>query len=167
VAENTSSETVTARPEATLEDSEGNTYETDDTIEPPADDPDGAEIPPGEMVASAAMYFEVPGDASPGPLELSDDGEERARIDLTREERGEIPPSDYLQIYTLRFNERAYKEIYGLYDENSTGGVSLGYWLSYFERLWSEWYLGLDSISSVSEDGERAVLPATSLSRPL
>jgi hypothetical protein len=156
VAENTSSETVTARPEATLEDSEGNTYETDDTIEPPADDPDGAEIPPGEMVASA-MYFEVPGDASPEPLELSDDGEERARIDLTREERGEIPPSDYLQIYTLWFNERAYEEIYGLYDENSTGGV----------RLWSEWYLGLDSISSVSEDGERAVLPATSLSRPL
>lgn len=148
VAENGSDSTLETEPEATLEDDEGDSHEPDASIEPPTNDADGAEIGAGESVAST-LFFDVPGGTAPDTLELSLSGEE-ARVDLTNEEREEIPPSDYLQVYHLWFNERAYEEIYGMIEPSSTQGITLGEWLDYFEPLWGEWYLGLDSLDRVS-----------------
>lgn len=137
------------QPEATLEDSEGNSYEASETIDSPTDDPDGREMPPGESVASA-LYFEVPEGTEPEALRLSSEGE-RARVDLTREERGGIPVSDYLHVYHLWFNQRAYEEIYSLFDPTTTQGVTEEQWVSYFDGLWGEWFLGLEGGDIVAE----------------
>lgn len=154
VAENGSGGAVEVEPEATLEDEDGDSHKLDDSIEPPTDDADGTEIGPGERLSST-LFFDVPSGADPEALTLSLSGEE-ARIDLTDEGRGEIPPSDYLQVYHLYFNERAYEEIYEMIEPSSTQGITLGEWLDYFEPLWGEWYLGLDSLDRISE-GEDSV----------
>ncbi len=76
-------------------------------------------------------------------------------MDLTEEERDEIPPADYLHVYNLWFNERAYEEIYELFEPSSTQGITLGEWLDYFEPLWGEWYVGLESLEKVSGNERR------------
>lgn len=154
VARNSSSGTLTVEPEAMLEDSEGNSYSQDGSIEPPTSVAEGRELQPDGSLAST-LFFEVPDGASPKSLRLSYSGAETA-IDLTSSEPGEIPATDYLEVYHLWFDQRAYEEIYGLLDPTTTQDITLGDWLSYFDDLWGEWYLGLDSLTPLSEDSRTA-----------
>jgi hypothetical protein len=154
VAENTSGVPLTTQVEARLEDAQGNSYAHDDSIEPPGGGTDGMELNPGQKKAST-LFFDVPSGTTPEQLAIRSPGEE-ARIDLTRSERGEVPPEDYLYVYHVYFNERAYEEAYGMLDSASTQGVALGDWLSFYEPLWGERYISLDSVGQVSLGADQA-----------
>ena len=146
VAENGSESQTSLRAQATLEDSERTIYSPDDSVDLPGADLDGLDLEPGEKRAST-LFFEVPSGISPESLELEADGAQ-ATVDLTDEQRGEIPPEDYLHVYHLYFNERAYEEAYEMmYDPASRYGITLGDWLSFYEPLWGERYIALEQVA--------------------
>lgn len=78
------------------------------------------------------------------------------RVDLTRSERDEIPPEDYLRVYHAYFNERAYEEAYGMLDSASAQEVTLGDWLSFYAPLWGERYISVDTLDPLSSGTEEA-----------
>jgi hypothetical protein len=148
VGENASDSSLTTEVEARLEDAQGNSHVQDDSIEPPGGGTDGMQLDPGQKKAST-IFFDVPGGTTPELLTVRSSGEE-ASIDLTQGERGEIPPEDYLYVYHLYFNERAYEEAYAMLDPSSMQGVTLGDWLAFYEPLWGQRYISLDAVSRVS-----------------
>jgi hypothetical protein len=154
VAENASGDHLTTELEARLDDVQGNSYSHDDSIEPPGDGTHGMGLNSGQKKAST-LFFDVPGGTTPKQLAIGSSGEE-ARIDLTRSERGEVPSEDYLYVYHLYFNERAYEEAYGMLDPASTQGVTLGDWLRFYEPLWGERYISLDTVGRISEGTDHA-----------
>lgn len=153
VAENNSDAPVPVRPKASLEDSQGEAYPRDTSIEVRSGGED-EELAPGQKLAST-MFFEVPGGTAPERLSLETAGTE-IRIELTRAERSGIPPEDYLYVYHAYFNQRAYEEIYEMFDSSTTQGITLGEWLTYFEPVWGQWYLSLDRLNPVSSTSDNA-----------
>jgi hypothetical protein len=154
VAENTSDSPLTTEVEARLEDTQGNSHVEDSSIESPEGGTDGMDLDPGEKKAST-VYFDVPSGTTPEVLTIKSFGKE-ARVDLTRSERDEIPPEDYLRVYHTYFNERAYEEAYGLLDSASTQEVTLGDWLSFYEPLWGERFISVDVLDPLSSGTEEA-----------
>lgn len=154
VVENASSSPATLQLEATLEDAQGGTHSPDGSIELPGSGLYGAELEPGERLASTIL-FEVPSGTSPESLALEAAGEQ-AVVDLTDSHSGEVPPEDYLYVYHLYFNERAYEEAYEMLDPDSTKGITLGEWLTFYEPLWGERYISLDRLEQVSSGPEEA-----------
>jgi hypothetical protein len=152
VAENTSGASISVQPQASLEDAQDQTHPQDASIEVRSGG-ENAELDPGQKLAST-MFFEVPSGTTPEQLEL-ETAEAEARIDLTRTQRAEIPPEDYLYVYHAYFNQRAYEEIYAMFDPVTTQGITLGDWLTYFEPIWGDWYASLDGLDLLSsETGE-------------
>jgi hypothetical protein len=137
-----------------LEDIQGNAHSHDDSIEPPGGGAGGMELDPGEKKASS-LFFDVPSGTTPEQLAISFSGKQ-ARIDLTRSEQDKVPPEDYLHVYRMYFNERAYEETYEMFDPSSAQDVTLGDWLSFYEPLWGERYVSFDSVSPISEEFSRA-----------
>jgi hypothetical protein len=154
VAENASGSPLTTQLEASLDDAQGSSYSHDDSIEPPGGGADGMQLDPGEKKAST-LFFDVPSGITPQRLTIGSYGNE-ARIDLTRSERGEVPPEDYLHVYHIYHDERAYEEAYEMFDPSSTQGVTLEDWLSFYEPLWGERYLSLDAVSRISDGFDQA-----------
>ena len=133
---------------ATLEDTEGETYSVDGTIEPPGVNLDVMELGAGEKAAST-LFFTVPPGTIPEGLVLRESGDE-ASIDLARSEMDEIPAEDYLYMYHSYFNQRAYEEAYGMLEPDSTEGVTLGDWLTFYEPLWGERYIAVDDLDKIT-----------------
>lgn len=153
VAENNSDAPIPLSPEASLEDSQGETYPQDTSIEVRSGG-ENAKLDPGQKLAST-MFFEVSGGTAPERLSLEAAGTE-TQIDLTSAERSKIPPEDYLHVYHAYFNQRAYEEIYEMLDPSTTQGITLGDWLTYFEPVWGEWYVSLDGLDTISSNSDEA-----------
>ena len=101
------------------------------------------------------MFFQVPNGIFPERLEVRTP-RDVARIDLLDTHREEIPPEDYLHVYHAYFNEKAAEEAYEMLDPDSVRNITLGEWLSFYEPLWGERYLSLDSLRRVSVEGDSA-----------
>ena len=169
VLANTSSSPVAVLVQSTLVDARGGSHVAsgltdawptggDDIIGPSETD---IELEPGEKEASTA-FFSVPPGTVPERLKLlldldySSQGEEKGvTLDLTSDERGEIPPEDYLYVYNDYFNQRAYEEAYRMLDPSSTRGVTLEDWLALHDPLWGKRYVSLDGLGRVSESPSR------------
>lgn len=136
VAENRSDGPMLADTEATLRDADGTDYAQEGSIVVQSGETGGMELEPGEKRAST-MFFEVSSGTSSELLMLKAFGE-KVQIDLTQNARSSIPPEDYLHVYHVYFNERAYEEIYDMFDPSSTQGITLGDWLTYFDPIWGE-----------------------------
>lgn len=147
VAQNDSGSKVTVRPEAILEDDSGVRHRRDGSGRTPNLVDGGMELEAGQKRAST-LFFGVPNGTTPERLGLLVSGEE-ARIDLLSDERDRVPPEDYLRVYHLYFQQKAYEEAYEMYDPTSTQGVTLGDWLTFYEPLWDNRYLRLDSLTRV------------------
>jgi predicted metalloprotease len=154
VVENASDSPAATQLEVTLKDAQGGAYSPESSIEPPGDGLYGAELEPGEKRAST-FFFKVPSGTSPGSLELEAPGAQSI-VDLTENRRDEIPAEDYLYVYHLYFNERAYEEAYGMLAPDSTKGISLGEWLTFYEPLWGERYIALEWLDLTSSGPEEA-----------
>lgn len=153
VARNVSDSPLTTRARATLVDDQGNAY-GQAGIEPPAGGLDGMELGTGQKRAST-MFFQVPNGISPERLEVRTP-RDVARIDLLETHREEIPPEDYLRVYHAYFNEKAGEEAYEMLDPASVQNITLGEWLEFYEPLWGKRYVSLDSLSRISQSGDRA-----------
>ena len=147
VVTNDSGSPATVRPEALLEDAAGGTYRP----EPPRLD---LELRAGQSRAST-FFFRVPNGTTPERLGVRLDGS-GASLDLLSDGRDEIPPEDHLRVYHLYFQQKAYEEAYEMYDPASTGDVTLGDWLAFYEPLWGSRYLRLDSLTRGFVAGDEA-----------
>jgi hypothetical protein len=159
LAKNISGSPMTTRAKATLLDDQGNFYRQDKSIEPPSGGTDGMELGTAQTKAST-MFFEVPNGIIPATLEIDAPGGE-ARFDLLERDVERVPPEDYLRVYHLYFNERAYEEAYEMFDPASVQNITLGEWLSFFEPLWGKSYVSLDNLTLLSEGSGRAVFQMT------
>jgi hypothetical protein len=159
LAKNISGSPMTTRAKATLLDDQGNFYRQDKSIEPPSGGTDGMELGTAQTKAST-MFFEVPNGIIPATLEIDAPGGE-ARFDLLERDVERVPPEDYLRVYHLYFNERAYEEAYEMFDPASVQNITLGEWLSFFEPLWRKRYVSLDNLTLLSEGSGRAVFQMT------
>jgi len=109
---------------------------------------DGAmELEPGQKRAST-LFFDVPNGTTPERLGLLVSGEE-ARVDLLSDRRELVPPDDYLRVYHLYFAQKAYEEAYEMYDPATTQDITQGDWITFYEPLWGNRYIGLDSLTRV------------------
>ena len=135
-----SKSSLTARPEALLEDDEGGTHRPEQPLET-------VTLDEGQSRAST-LFFAVPNGTTPERVGVRMGGKV-ARFDLLSDARAEIPPDDYLRVYHLYFRQKAYEEAYEMYDPTTTQGVTLGDWLSFYEPLWGNRYLRLDSLTRV------------------
>ncbi len=153
VARNVSGSPLTTAAGATLVDDQGNVY-GQARIEPPAGGLDGMKLGTGQKRAST-MYFQVPNGILPERLEVRTP-RDAARIDLLDTHPEETPPEDYLHVYHAYFNEKASEEAYEMLDPASVRNITLGEWLAFYEPLWGERYLNLDSLRRVSVEGDRA-----------
>ena len=154
VVENAADSPSTPQLEVTLKDAQGGAYSPESSIQPPGDVLYGAELEPGEKRAST-LFFKVPSGTSPGSLELEVPGAQ-AIVDLTESRKDEIPAEDSLYVYHLYFNERAYEEAYEMFVPDSTQGISLGEWLTFYEPLWGERYISLERLDLMSSGPEEA-----------
>src|SRR5215211_5281037 len=154
IVKNTSGSPMTTGAEATLFDEQSNSYEQDTSIEPPSGGTDGMELGTTQTRAST-MFFRVPNGIIPETLEVKTGGGE-ARFDLLDRNIEDVPPEDYLRVYHLYFNERAYDEAYEMFDSATVQGITLGEWLSFYEPLWGKRYVSLDDLRPLSEDSDRA-----------
>lgn len=140
VVTNDSKSPVTVRPEVLLGDDAGGTHR-----------PEQPRVDAGLRVGQSralTLFFAVPNGTTPERLGVRLAGEE-ASLDLLTDRREEIPPEDYLRVYHLYFQQKAYEEAYEMYDPASTQSVTLGDWLSFYEPLWGNRYLRLDSLTRV------------------
>ncbi|MDQ4129084.1 MAG: DUF4352 domain-containing protein [Actinomycetota bacterium] len=153
VARNLSGSPLTTKGRAILVDDQGNAY-GQARIEPPAGGVDGMELGTGQKRAST-MFFQVPNGVYPERLEVRKPSDV-ARIDLLDTHPEEIPPEDYLHVYHAYFNEKESEEAYEMIDPASVQRITLGEWLTFFEPMWGERYLNLDSLKRVSVQGDRA-----------
>jgi hypothetical protein len=159
LAKNISGSPMTTGAKATLLDDQGKSYRQDKSIEPPSGGTDGMELGTGQTKAST-MFFEVPNGIIPATLEIEASGGE-ARFDLLERDVERVPPEDYLRVYHLYFNERAYEEAYEMFDPASVQNITLGEWLSFYEPLWGKRYVSLDNLTLLSEGSGGAVFQMT------
>ena len=145
LTKNVSGSPLTTGAEAKLIDDKGNSYETDDSIEPPSGGTDGMELGTAQTRAST-MIFEVPNGIVPETLVI-ETSRGKARIDLFERNTEKVPPEDYLRVYHLYLNEKAYEEAYEMFDPTSVQDITLGEWLSFWEPKWSKQYVTLDSLT--------------------
>ena len=155
VAQNDTDDLVFTQAEATLANAQGDTYELDGSIEPPGGGINGMDLEADEKEAST-MFFEVPSDVTPERLTFSAFDEE-VEVDLTATNEEAIPAEDYLYVYHLYFNQKAYEEAYDmLLEPAETWDVTLGDWLSFYDQVWGNWYLVLDEVDRLSAVPEQA-----------
>jgi ketosteroid isomerase-like protein len=159
LVKNISGSPLTTGAKATLLDDQGNTYEQDTSIEPPSGGTDGMELATDQTRAST-MFFRVPNGIIPETLEIKTAGGE-ARFDLLERDLENVPPEDYLLVYHLYFDERAYEEAYEMFDPDTVQGITLGEWLSFYEPQWGKRYVSLDEFRPLSEDSDRATFQMT------
>jgi len=159
LAKNISGSPMTTSAKATLLDDQGNSYRQEKSIEPPSGGIDGMELGTAQTKAST-MFFEVPNGIIPATLEIETSGGE-TRFDLLERDMEGVPPEDYLRVYHLYFNERAYEEAYEMFDPASVQNITLGEWLSFYEPLWGKRYVSLDNLTPLSEGSGRAVFQMT------
>jgi hypothetical protein len=159
LAKNVSGSPLTTRAKATLLDDQGNSYRQDKSIEPPSGGTDGMELGTAQTKAST-IFFEVPNGIIPATLQIKASDDE-ARFDLLERDMERVPPEDYLRVYYLYFNERAYEEAYEMFDPASVQNITLGEWLSFYELLWGKRYVSLDNLTPLSESSGLAVFQMT------
>jgi hypothetical protein len=159
LAKNISGSPMTTEAKATLLDDQGNSYRQEKSIEPPSGGTDGMELGTAQTKAST-IFFEVPNNIIPETLEIEtpSDG---VSFDLLERDMENVPSDDYLRVYHLYFNERAYEEAYEMFDPASVQDITLGEWLSFYEPLWSKRYVSLDDLTLLSEGSGRAVFQMT------
>ena len=155
VVKNISGSPMTTGAEAQLLDDRGNVHKQDDSIKPPSGGTDGMGLGTGQTRAST-MFFRVPNGIVPETLVIKI-SKSSARIDLLARDMEKVPPEDYLRIYHLYFNERAYEEAYEMFDPASVHDITLGEWYSFWEPLWGKWYVSLDGLRPLSENPYQAV----------
>ena len=148
VAQNDSESRVTVRPEAILGDDSGTSHRPDGSVGVPKLVHGAMELEAGQKRAST-LFFDVPNGTTPERLGLLVSGEE-ARIDLLSDQQDRVPPDDYLRVYHLYFSQKAYEEAYEMYDPETTQDITQGDWLTFYEPLWGNRYIGLDSLTRVS-----------------
>lgn len=153
LVKNVSGSPLTTGAEATILDERGESHEQDGRIEPPGGGTDGMGLRTGQTRASS-MFFEVPNGTIPETLVI-ETRRGKARIDLLTDNKEKVPPDDYLRIYHLYLNERAYEEAYEMFDPDSVQDITLGEWLSFWEPLWGKQYVTLDSLVRLYEGDER------------
>jgi Excalibur calcium-binding domain len=154
LARNISSSTLTTKAKATLLDDQGNSYRQDASIEPPSGGTDGMELGTAQTRAST-MFFRVPNGIIPEMLVIRT-SKGKARFDLLERNREKIPPEDYLRVYHMYFNERAYEDAYEMLDPTTVQDITLGEWLTFYEPLWGKRYVSLDSLRLLSKSFDRA-----------
>ena len=159
LVKNISGSPMTTRAEAKLFDEQGNSYGQDTSIEPPFGSTDGMELGTAQTRAST-MFFKVPNGIIPETLMIETLGGE-ARFDLLERDLENVPPDDYLRVYHLYFNEQAYEEAYDMFDPSTLQNITLGEWQSFYEPLWGERYVSLDSLRPLSENSGRATFQMT------
>jgi len=147
VAQNDSESRVTVRPEAILGDDSGTSHRPDGSVGVPKLVHGAMELEAGQKRAST-LFFDVPNGTTPERLGLLVSGEE-ARIDLLSDQQDRVPPDDYLRVYHLYFSQKAYEEAYEMYDPETTQDITQGDWLTFYEPLWGNRYIGLDSLARV------------------
>jgi Excalibur calcium-binding domain len=159
LARNISGSPMTTRAKATLLDEHGHSYRQDKSIKPPSGGTDGMELGTVQTKAST-MFFEVPNGIIPATLEIKTSGG-KASFDLLERDMEGVPPEDYLRVYHLYFNEKAYEEAYEMFHPASVQNITLGEWLSFYEPLWGKRYMSLDNLTPLSEGSGRAVFQMT------
>ena len=147
VAQNDSESGVTVRPQTILGDDSGASHRPDGSVRVPNLLDGAMELKPGQKRAST-LFFDVPNGTTPERLVLFVSGEE-ARVDLLSDRRELVPPDDYLRVYHLYFAQKAYEEAYEMYDPATTQDITQGDWLTFYEPLWGNRYIGLDSLARV------------------
>jgi hypothetical protein len=147
VAQNDSESGETVRPQAILGDDSGVSYRPDGSVRVPNLVDGAMELEPGQKRAST-LFFDVPNGTTPERLGLLVSGEE-ARVDLLSDRRELVPPDDYLRVYHLYFAQKAYEEAYEMYDPATTQDITQGDWITFYEPLWGNRYIGLDSLTRV------------------
>jgi hypothetical protein len=159
LTKNVSGSPLTTGAGAKLIDDKGNSYEQDDSIEPPSGGTDGMELGTGQTRAST-MFFEVPNGIVPETL-LIETRRGEARIDLFERNTDEVPPEEYLRVYHLYLNEKAYEEAYEMFDPASVQDITLGEWLSFWEPKWGKQYVTLDSATPLYRSPTQATYRMT------
>jgi hypothetical protein len=159
LTKNVSGSPLTTGARAKLIDDKGNSYEQDNSIEPPSGGTDGMELGTGQRRAST-MFFEVPNGIVPETL-LIETRRGEARIDLFERNADEVAPDDYLRIYHLYLNEKAYEEAYEMFDPDSVQDITLGEWLSFWEPKWGKQYVTLDSATPLYRSPTQATYRMT------
>src|SRR3712207_5879487 len=160
LATNISGSPMTTGAKATLFDDQGDTYGEDKSIEPPSGGTDGMELGTDQTKAST-LFFEVPNGIIPTTLEIETASGRKARFDLLARDMEGVLPEDYLRVYHLYLNERAYEEAYEMFDPATVQNITLGEWLSFYEPLWGKRYVSLDNLTLLSEVPGRAVFQMT------
>jgi hypothetical protein len=147
VAQNDSGSRITVRPEAILGDDAGVSHRPDGSVRVPNLAGGAMELEPGQKRAST-LFFDVPNGTTPERLGLLYSGE-GAKVDLLSDRREKVPPDDYLRVYHLYFAQKAYEEAYEMYDPATTQDITQGDWLTFYEPLWGNRFIGLDSLTRV------------------
>ena len=160
LSKNISGSPMTTGAKATLLDEQGNSYGEDESIEPPAGGTDGMELGTDQTKAST-IFFEVPNGIIPATLEIEASSGREVHFDLLARDMEGVPPEDYLRVYHLYFNEKAYEEAYEMFDPASVQNITLGEWLSFYEPLWGKRYVSLDDLRLLSEGSGRAIFQMT------
>lgn len=154
LVQNGSGSSLTAGAKATLIDEQGARYGQKTSIVPPSGGLDGMVLGAAQTRAST-MFFEVPNGIIPETLEIKSP-RGKSRIDLLSQHLGVVPPEDYLRIYHLYLNEKAYEEAYEMFDPTTTRDITLGEWLSFWEPLWEKRYISLDDLRPLYESDSQA-----------
>jgi hypothetical protein len=154
VAQNDSDSRVTVRPEAILGDDSGASHRSDGSVRVP-NLVDGAMVLEAGQKRASTLFFDVPNGTTPERLGLLVSGAE-ARVDLLSDRRDRVPPDDYLRVYHLYFAQKAYEEAYEMYDPATTQDITQGDWLTFYEPLWGNRFIGLDSLDRVFVAEEEA-----------
>ena len=154
LTENVSGSPLTTGFEVKLFDDRGNSYDQDDSLEPPSGGTGGMELGTDQTKAST-MFFEVPNGIVPETLVIKT-RRGKARIDLFQKNTDNVPPDDYLRAYHLYLNEQAYEEAYEMLDPSSVQDITLGEWLSFWEPRWGKQYVTLDDLSPLYTSPTRA-----------
>ncbi len=142
-----------------LIDDGGNSYELDNSLRPPSGGTDGMELGTDQTKAST-MFFEVPNGIEPETLVIKT-RRGKARIDLLERDMSGMPPEDYLRVYHLYLNEKAYEEAYELFDPSSVQDITLGEWLSFWEPRWGKQYVALDDMTPIYTSDDTATFQIT------
>jgi Excalibur calcium-binding domain len=154
LVQNISGSPLTTGAKAMLMDDRGHSYKQDTTIEPPSGGTDGMELGTGQTRAST-IFFEVPNGIIPAALAIETSGGE-VRFDLLERDLQNVPPEDYLRVYHLYFNERAFEEAYEMFDPATVQAITLGEWLTFCEPLWGRRFVSLDGLRPLSHASDRA-----------
>lgn len=154
LVKNISGSPLTTGAEATLLDDQENPFRQDNSIKPPSGGTDSMELGTAQTRAST-MFFRVPNGTVPETL-VVETRKGKARFDLLARDVEKVPPEDYLRVYHLYLNERAYEEAYEMFDPASLHDITLGEWSSFWEPLWGKQYVSLDNLRPLYEGFDRA-----------